>query len=77
MINKKLGVAKLQLAFWCIWLWKVLRLCDMSGLQDTSSMLFINMTGPKVAQRIYVGPLCFMRQRLLGLFCLELNTIVW
>jgi len=48
----------------------------MSGLQDTSSMLFINMTGPKVAQRIYVGPLCFMRQRLLGLFCLELNTIV-
>jgi len=29
MTNKKLGMAKLQLAFWCNWLWKVLRLCDI------------------------------------------------
>jgi len=39
---------KPQLAFWCNWLWKVLRLCDMSSLQDMSSLLFIGigMTGP-------------------------------
>jgi len=34
---------KLQLAFWCNWLWKVLRLCDVSSLQDMSSLLFIGM----------------------------------
>jgi len=48
MTNKKLGVAKLQLAFWCHWLWRVLRLCDMSNL------LFIGtgMTRPNTGQRI-------------------------
>jgi len=25
MTNKKLAMAKLQLTFWCSWLWKVLR----------------------------------------------------
>jgi len=48
MTNEKLGVAKLQLAFWCNCLWKVLRLGDMS------SLLFIgvSMTGSNVVQRI-------------------------
>jgi len=52
MTNKKLCVAKLQLAFWCNCLWKVLRLSHMSSLQDMSSLLFIGMTGLKVAQFI-------------------------
>jgi len=35
LINKfELGVPKLQLSLWCKWLWKVLRLCNMSSLQD-------------------------------------------
>jgi len=41
-------VAKLQLAFGCNCLGKVLRLRDMSILQDMSNFLFISMTGHKV-----------------------------
>ena len=41
-------VAKLQIAFECNCLGKVLRLRDMSSLQDMSNFLFISMTGPKV-----------------------------
>jgi len=29
-------MAKLQLAFWCNWLWEALRLCRMWSLQDAS-----------------------------------------
>ena len=43
-------MAKLQFAL----LGKVLRLCDMSSLQDMSNFLLISMTGPKVAQYIHV-----------------------
>jgi len=32
MTNKKLGVANLQLTCWCNWLWKVLRVYDLSSL---------------------------------------------
>jgi len=52
MTNKKLGVTQLQLAFWCNWLWKYFRLFDMSSFQGMSSLLFIGMTGLKVAQFI-------------------------
>jgi len=41
-------VAKLQFAFQCNRLGKVLRLRDMSSLQDMSNFLFISMTAPKV-----------------------------
>jgi len=48
MRNKKLGVAKRELAFWCNWLWKILRLCDMSSLLFRT----LGMTGSNVAQCI-------------------------
>jgi len=49
----------------------------MSSLEDMSNFLFINMTGPKVAQRIQVVPnLLHQAKLVLGLFCLHLNTIV-
>jgi len=54
MAYEDLGVAKLQLAFWCNWLWKLLKLWDMPSLQEMSYFLFISMTGFKVAQRIQV-----------------------
>jgi len=45
-------VAKLQLAFECNCLGNVLRLRDMSSLQDMSNFLFISMTGPKVVLQL-------------------------
>jgi len=45
MANVKRSVAKLQLAFWCNWLWKALRVCDMSSLL----FIEIDMARPKVA----------------------------
>jgi len=50
--------------------------CDMSSLQGMSSFLFISMTGPKVAQCIQlVSTLLHEAKPVLGLFCLNLNTI--
>ena len=70
--------AKLQLAFECNWLAKVLRGRDMSSLRDMSNFLFISMTGPKVAQRIQVVSILLHEAKaMLGIFCLHLNTIVW
>jgi len=54
MAYEELGVAKLQLAFWRNWLWKVLKLWDTPSLQDMSNFFFMSMTGFKVAQRIQV-----------------------
>ena len=71
-------VAKLQFAFECHWLGKVLRLYDMSSLQNMSYFLFMSMTGPKVAQRIQVVSILLHEAiPLLGLFCLHLNTTGW
>jgi len=71
-------VAKLQLAFDCNWLGKLLRLRDISNLQDLSNFLFKSMTGLKVAQHIQVvSILLHEAKRVLGLFCLHLNTIGW
>jgi len=50
----------------------------MSSLQDMSSMLFIGigMTGPNMGQRIEVVSVMFHNAKIvLGLFCLQLNTI--
>jgi len=47
-------VTKRQLAFWCNWLGNLLRLRDMSSLQDMWNFLFISMTRPKMAKRIQV-----------------------
>ena len=71
-------VAKLQLAFECNWLGKLLRLRDISSLQDLSNFLFISMTGLKVVQHTQVvSILLHEAKRVLGLFCLHLNTIGW
>jgi len=65
-------MAKLQFAL----LGKVLRLCDMSSLQDMSNFLLISMTGPKVAQCINVVSILLHEAKpVLGIFCLHLNTI--
>jgi len=69
-------VAKLQSAFEFNWLGKVLRLRDMSRLQGMSNILFMSMTGPKVAQRIQIVSIVLHEAiPVLGLFCLHLNTI--
>jgi len=69
-------MAKLQLAFQCNRLGKLLRLRDMSSLQGMSNFLFLSMTGPKMAQHIQVvSILLHEAKRVLGLFCLHLNTI--
>jgi len=48
----------------------------MSILQDLSNFLFISMTGLKVAQHTQVvSILLHEAKRVLGLFCLHLNTI--
>jgi len=53
MTNIKLGVAKLQLAFWCNELWKVYSsYVILWSLQDISSLLLIGMTGAKVTHCI-------------------------
>jgi len=68
MTNKKLGVAKVQLAFWCNWLWKVLRSCDTSSLHDMSSLLFMGIRHDRAQSGINAfrkGLLCFLNQRLL------------
>ena len=63
---------KLQFAL----LGKVLRLCDMSSLQDMSNFLLISMTGPKMAQCIHVVSILLHEAKPgLGIFCLHLNTI--
>jgi len=71
-------VAKLQFAFECNYLGKILRLHDMSNLQDMSNFLFMSMTGPKMSQHIQVASILLHDAILvLGLFCLHLNTIGW
>jgi len=49
----------------------------MSSLQGMSSFLFINMTGSKVVQRTQVVSTTLLHDAkpVLGLFCLNLNTI--
>jgi len=68
-------VANLQLAFSCNWLWKVLRLRDMSRHVKLS---FSKHDRPKVAQHIQVVSILLREAKLLlGLFCFHLNTIGW
>jgi len=48
----------------------------MSSLQDMSNFLFTSMTGPKVAQCIQVVSILLHEAKtVMGLFCLQLNTI--
>jgi len=48
----------------------------MSSLQDMLNILFVSMTGSKVAQHIQVVSILLHEAKLvLGLFCLHLNTI--
>jgi len=48
----------------------------MSNLQDISNILFMSMTGPKVAQRIQVVSILLHEAKtMLGIFCLHLNVI--
>ena len=66
-------VAKLQLAFYCNWVRKILRLCSMSSLQDMLNFVYKHdwhnaFSG--VYSASWVKPV-------LGLFCLHLNTIGW
>jgi len=49
----------------------------MSSLQYMSNFLFINMTGPKVIQRIQVSTLLHEAKSVLGQVCLHLNTMAW
>jgi len=50
----------------------------MSNLQDISNILFMSMTGPKVAQRIQVVSILLHEAKtMLGIFCLHLNVIGW
>jgi len=54
---------------------RLLRLWDVSSLQDVSSLLFIGMTGAKVAQCVLVVSIVIYEAKtVLGLFCLQLNT---
>jgi len=52
------------------------RLRDMSSLQDMTNILFLSITGPKVAQHMQVASILLHEaKRVLGLFCLHLNAI--
>jgi len=45
----------------------------MSSLQDMSGLLFIEMTGPNAGKRLF--NVLHKTKIVLGLFCLQLNTI--
>ena len=70
-------VAKLQLAFKSNWLGKVLRLCNMSSLQETICQTFCLQAwqGPKW-YNAFKCLLCFEAKSVLGLFCLLWTQLV-
>jgi len=69
------SVATLQLASYCNWLGKVLRLRDMSSSQDTPNFQFKHDRDQSTQRFQVVSILLHEAKSMLGLFCLQLNTI--
>ena len=71
------SVATLQFASYCNWIGKVLRLRDMSSLQERSNFQFEH-DGAQNTQHIQIlSILLHEAYAMMGLFCLQLNIFDW